>query len=85
MESFVPSVTIESTSTNLSSKTLKELFEKGMKHLKDHASYVFASPKREPTSWTIAYWSKMLSISYWIGLCTDQESSSILDHTNHGI
>jgi len=32
-----------------------------MKHLKDHASYVFARPKREPTSWTIACWSKMLS------------------------
>jgi hypothetical protein len=77
MESFVPSVTIESTTTNLSSKTLKELFEKEMKHLKDHASYVFASPKREPKD--------VIQVSYWIGLCTDQESSSILDHTNHGI
>ena len=64
MESFVPSVTIESTTTNLSSKTLKELFEKGMKHLKDHASYDFASPKREPTSWAIAYWAMMLSRSH---------------------
>jgi len=51
------------TTSNLSSKTLKELFEKGMNSLKDHASYVFANPKREPTSWTIAYWSKMLSRS----------------------
>jgi hypothetical protein len=34
-----------------------------MQHLKQRASYIFANPKREPTSWTIGYWAKMLSRS----------------------
>jgi hypothetical protein len=55
-EEGLESTSVAGTMTpNLSNQSLRELFEKGMQHLKQCASYLFANPKREPTSWTIAY------------------------------
>ena len=54
-EEGLDSTSVAGMTPNLSNQSLRELFEKGMQHLKQCASYLFANPKREPTSWTIAY------------------------------